>query len=235
MKTLTPAIELISVNKTYLSGKLEVPVLHCVDLEIKKGEMVAIMGPSGSGKSTLMHIIGLLDRPTGGEVYFDGQVIHLKMSDATLARLRSEKIGFVFQSFHLLPRLTALDNVLLPTAYRYRGRSDRLERAKMLLKRLGLNERTSHHPAELSGGENQRVAIARSLINDPDIILADEPTGNLDSVSGNEVIEVLKQLHKEGKTVAVITHDPAVAASCGRIIRIMDGKIQASGREKNAR
>jgi putative ABC transport system ATP-binding protein len=188
--------------------------------------MVALMGPSGSGKSTLMHIIGLLDRPTSGSYELNGRKIELGMSDRALARLRSQMIGFVFQSFFLLPRLSALENVLVPSQYRLEGKRDRIARAEGLLHQLGLANRMRHLPSELSGGEKQRVAIARALMNEPSIILADEPTGNLDQASGKEVMRILTDLHKEGKTVLVITHDAKVAASCQRTIRILDGKLE---------
>lgn len=224
-KTNSPVIELNKVDKTYRTGKLTVPVLHSIDVTIHKGEMVAIMGPSGSGKSTLMNIVGLLDRPTGGELKIDGQAINLSMSDRALAKIRGQKIGFVFQSFNLLPRLSALENVILPATYqKHSGRAIK-ERALQLLKQVGLEERVSHKPNELSGGEKQRVAIARSLINDPEVILADEPTGNLDSKSGKEVLSILHELQKLGKTVILITHDPKIADACERTIQILDGKI----------
>jgi len=219
------SLQLKNIEKVYRTGKLAVPVLNNVNLEVEKGEMVAIMGPSGSGKSTMMNIIGLLDRPTKGEVFLGEESINLEMSDKDLAKLRSEKIGFVFQSFQLLPRLTALHNVLLPSLYRKSGQKDRLKRAQTLLEGFGLGERSSHYPSELSGGEKQRVAIARALINDPEIILADEPTGNLDTKSGKEVIDALEKLNKEGKTIIIITHDIAVARRCQRVVHILDGQI----------
>lgn len=219
------AIELRQVDKIYQSGKLLVPVLLNVDLVIAQGEMVAIMGPSGSGKSTLMNIIGLLDRPTAGDLAIDGETIALSMSDRKLAALRGRKIGFVFQSFNLLPKMSALANVLMPTSYQAGSKAARRQQALELLKQVGLAERVEHRPTELSGGEKQRVAIARALINDPDIILADEPTGNLDSQSGQEVMEILAQLHKKGKTIVIITHDQKVAHRCQRTIRILDGKL----------
>lgn len=219
------AITLTNLEKIYATGELTVPVLRSINLKIHSGELIAIMGPSGSGKSTLMNIIGLLDRPTKGEVQIAGQTISLDMSDTTLAHMRSDKIGFVFQSFQLLPRLTALENVLLPTLYRKEGRADRVKRAQELLARLGLAERGNHHPTEMSGGERQRIAIARALMNNPEIILADEPTGNLDSKAGNQVMDVLEDLAKEGKTVVVITHDKAIAERCQRTVHIFDGTI----------
>jgi len=223
------AIELKEIVKTYSKGKLAVPVLQGIDLSIDEGELVAIMGPSGSGKSTLMNIIGLLDRPTSGELMIAGKRIELTMSDRMLATLRAEKIGFVFQTFNLLPKLSALSNVLVPTAYSGKVKAKRYSRARELLEKVGLGNRVKHRPTELSGGENQRVAIARALINDPDIILADEPTGNLDSKSGAGIINVLSDLNKEGKTVAIITHDEKIAENSKRIIEIFDGRLVGSG------
>lgn len=222
------AIELKDIAKTYATGKLVVPVLKGIDLSIDEGEMVSIMGPSGSGKSTLMNIIGLLDRPTSGELMIAEKQITLNMSDKMLATLRSEKIGFVFQTFNLLPKLTAVSNVLVPTAYSSKVKSKRNERARELLERVGLGKRGKHRPTELSGGENQRVAIARALINDPDIILADEPTGNLDSKSGEGIIKLLDDLNSEGKTVIIITHDEKIAKKSKRVIEIFDGSIVSS-------
>lgn len=218
-------ISLNNVNKIYQSGKLTVPALSGVSLEVEAGEMVAVMGPSGSGKSTLMHIIGLLDRPSEGALHIDEEEISLNMSDKKLAQLRSHKIGFVFQNFNLLPHMNALDNVLMPTTYTSQKRSEAKERATMLLELVGLEHRVQHKPAELSGGEKQRVAIARALINDPDIILADEPTGNLDSVTGDEIISLLQELQQQGKTILVITHDEGIADICPRVVRLRDGAI----------
>lgn len=219
------SIALRGVSKIYGSGPSAVHALRGVTLGIKEGEMVAIQGPSGSGKSTLMQIIGLLERPTEGEVIVDGRPIDLDMPDAELAALRGAKIGFVFQSFNLLPRMSALANVLVPASYRRSGREAAREQAVGLLKNLGLGDRLHHTPAELSGGERQRVAIARALVNNPDIILADEPTGNLDSKSGREVLAILSDLYRQGKTVIVITHDATIASACGRIIKIADGTL----------
>lgn len=219
------SIALRGVSKVYGSGASAVHALRSVTFGIKEGEMVAIQGPSGSGKSTLMQIIGLLERPTEGEVIVDGRPIDLDMPDAEIAALRGSKIGFVFQSFNLLPRMSALANVLVPAGYRRIRRTSAREQAVGLLKNLGLGERMHHAPAELSGGERQRVAIARALVNNPDIILADEPTGNLDSISGREVINILTDLHRQGKTVIIVTHDTAIASACGRIIRIADGAL----------
>ena len=220
-----PIVELKGVSKTYHLGKLEVPVLHDIDLSIETEEMAAIVGPSGSGKSTLMNLIGLLDRPSTGDILIDGAKITMTMSDAHLAHLRSSRIGFVFQSFNLLPRQSALENVLLPSAYSRTKINDRQGRAKKLLKQLGLGERAHHRPTELSGGEKQRVAIARALMNDPGIILADEPTGNLDTKTGLEVLEILKGLRDQGKTVIIVTHDMSIAEKCQRQIRVLDGRI----------
>lgn len=218
-------IELANVTKTYTVGRRDLKVLDDVSLNIKEGEMVAIMGPSGSGKSTLMHIIGLLDRPSAGSLTISGSQIDLNLPDRRLARLRSELIGFVFQSFFLLPRQTALTNVLMPSVYTKLPRPEALKRAKKLLKDFGLADRMTHTPAELSGGEKQRVAISRALINDPQIILADEPTGNLDSESGQEVMAILKRINQAGKTLIIVTHDQGVAEKCGRTIRLHDGQI----------
>ncbi len=222
------AIELKKIAKTYSTGKLVVPVLSGIDLSIDEGEIVSIMGPSGSGKSTLMNIIGLLDRPTSGELIIAGKRITLNMSDKMLATLRSDSIGFVFQTFNLLPKLTALSNVLVPTAYSKKVKTKRYDRARELLEKVGLSAREKHRPTELSGGENQRVAIARALINDPDIVLADEPTGNLDSKSGEGIIKILEDLNNEGKTVIIITHDEKIAKKSRRIIEILDGRIVGS-------
>lgn len=216
-------VTLQNVTKTYRTGSEDVAVLKGVSLEIAEGEMVAIMGPSGSGKSTLMNLIGLLDRPTSGVLSLGGTEVSLSMSDRVLAKLRAETIGFVFQSFQLLPRSSALSNVLTPAQYHPRPGSK--DRAAQLLERLGLGKRLHHLPTELSGGEKQRVAIARALFNDPKMILADEPTGNLDSRSGGEVLDVLSELNSEGKTVIIITHDQAVADRCQRTIRLKDGEI----------
>lgn len=227
---MSAVIELKQVSKIYKTGKIAVEALRAVNVRIECGEMVAIMGPSGSGKSTLMHIIGLLDHPTSGELLIDDKPVDLKMADAKLAKLRSEKIGFVFQTFNLLPRLSALDNVLMPTQYRGAGKQNRVQRAMELLKEVGLSGREKHKPNELSGGQIQRVAIARALINNPDIILADEPTGNLDSKSGTEIMKVLAELNQKGKTVILITHDQRIADFAGRTIYLLDGEVVKGGK-----
>ena len=217
-------IKLVDVRKVYKMGKVDVEALRGIDLEIEEGEYVAVLGPSGSGKSTLMHIIGCLDRPTSGRYYLDGREVS-RLSPSQLAEIRNTKVGFVFQSFNLLPHATALENVELPMMYRRMRAKERKKRAKMLLDMLGLGERASHRPSELSGGEQQRVAIARALANDPQILLADEPTGNLDSKSGEEVVKMFDDLWRQGRTIVVVTHDPAVAERAERVVRLLDGRI----------
>ncbi len=219
-------IELKNIDKVYQTGKLKVKAVCGVSLKIQKGSIVAIMGPSGSGKSTLMHIIGLLDRPTRGDLFIEGEKIDMKMPDRKLARLRLKKIGFIFQQFNLLSRATALSNVLMPTSYSSVSKKIAQKRANDLLKKVGLSDRQKHKPSELSGGEMQRVAIARALINDPEIVLADEPTGNLDSKSGQEIMKILLNLNKEGKTIVIITHDQKIADYAQKTIHILDGKIE---------
>ncbi|MCD6463812.1 MAG: ABC transporter ATP-binding protein [Thermotogae bacterium] len=217
-------IKLEEVTKVYRMGMEEVRALDGVTLWVDEGEMLVIMGPSGSGKSTLLHIMGCLDRPTEGKVFIDGEDIS-RLNDAQLARLRNSTIGFVFQQFNLLPRMTAFGNIELPLIYAGIPRKERIRRVKTLLKRFELEDRARHRPGQLSGGQQQRVAIARALANEPKIILADEPTGNLDTASGKTVIENLVKLNKEGITVIVVTHDPEVASIGHRIIYLRDGKI----------
>jgi putative ABC transport system ATP-binding protein len=219
-------IALEGVSRTYTSGRLSVPALVSVDLRINRGEFVAIIGPSGSGKSTMMNILGCLDRPTEGRYVLDGTPVDT-LDDDGLARLRSRSIGFVFQSYNLLPRTSALDNVATPLMYQGIPRRERHARAKAVLERLGLGDRLHHEPTELSGGQQQRVGIARALVTEPAILLADEPTGNLDSHSGAEVIELFHDLHATGRTIILITHDPEVAAVADRQIHIRDGRIAA--------
>jgi putative ABC transport system ATP-binding protein len=215
-------IELKDITKVYPIGKRELAVLQGVNMRVEKGEMVAIMGPSGSGKSTVLNLLGCLDKPTSGSYYLDGKEVS-RLSAGELSRVRARKIGFVFQQFNLLPRASAVANVEL--GMRYAGGSDRA-RALEALAKVGLSDRAGHRPTEMSGGEQQRVAIARALVKNPPLILADEPTGNLDSRAGNEIISILTSLHAEqGLTLVMITHDPGIARHCQRIIYIKDGQV----------
>ena len=217
-------IDLKNIYKIYKMGENEVYALDNVSLHIDDKEFVSIIGPSGSGKSTLMNMLGCLDVPTRGSYTLDGYNVGSKTEDE-LAAIRNEKIGFVFQGFNLLPKLSAIENVELPLIYQCVPAKERKERAKKALESVGLGERIAHKPTELSGGQQQRVAIARALVTNPPIILGDEPTGNLDSKSGREVMEIFKELHKKGNTIILITHDADVAAQAERIVRIQDGKI----------
>jgi len=217
-------IGLSNITKTYRMGEVDITVLTDVTLNIQQGELIAIMGPSGSGKSTLMNIIGCLDRPTSGIYRFETREIST-LNDDELASVRNVKIGFVFQTFNLLPRFSALKNVEVPLIYSGVPGRERRERAIPLLEKVGLGERMNHKPTELSGGQQQRVAIARALINNPPLLLADEPTGNLDSRSGEEILNILTGLNKQGVTVVIVTHDQNVAARCRRNILLKDGRI----------
>jgi putative ABC transport system ATP-binding protein len=217
-------IALEKIRKAYHTGKVEVEALRGVDLEVRRGEMVAVVGPSGSGKSTMMNIIGCLDTATSGSYRLRSEeVAHLSLD--RLADIRNRRIGFVFQSFNLLPQLSAYDNVEMPLLFRGTPARQRRERVVELLAQVGLADRATHRPTELSGGQMQRVAIARALACEPDIILADEPTGNLDSSSGRDIITIFGELHDRGHTVLLITHDPAIAARAGRVVRVEDGQI----------
>ncbi|MBG97756.1 macrolide ABC transporter ATP-binding protein [bacterium] len=217
-------IELEGISKTYKTGKISFEALRGVDLKIEKGESLSIIGPSGSGKSTLMHIIGLLDKPTKGNYLLDGKNINRHNSNK-LAVLRNQKIGFVFQSFHLLQGSTAWENVALPLAYSRKNNKQKKEKAMKYLDLVGLKRWASHKSNELSGGQMQRVAIARSLVNDPEIILADEPTGNLDSKTGEEILKILEEQKQRGITVILVTHDPEISKRTDKTIKILDGNI----------
>jgi len=217
-------IKLDNVWKIYQMGEVQVKALQGLNLEIKKGEFVAIMGPSGSGKSTAVNMIGCLDVPTKGHIYLDGRDIS-KLSESDLAQIRGKKIGFIFQQFNLLNTLSALENVALPMLFQDTEREKRLQTARKLLELVDLGDRIGHKPSELSGGQQQRVAIARSLSNDPEVVLADEPTGNLDSKTGLIVIEFLKKLNKEGKTIIMVSHDKNVVNNADRVEFLKDGKI----------
>jgi len=224
--TPTPDIVILTHNlaREYIMGAEVVYALRGVDFQIKKNEFVAIMGPSGSGKSTLMNLIGCLDTPTKGEYWLNGQKVS-DLSDDELARIRNKEIGFVFQTFNLLPRADALHNVELPLIYAGMSAKERKERAATSLSQVGLADRMDHRPNELSGGQRQRVAIARALVNSPSILLADEPTGNLDSATGNEIMGLFKELHRAGQTIVLVTHEHDIAAHAHRQIHLLDGKI----------
>jgi ABC-type lipoprotein export system ATPase subunit len=225
-------IELKNIKKSYFSEKLETPILHGISLQINRGEFVAVMGASGAGKSTLLHIFGFLDRATSGEYFFENKKM-ATYSDEEMARIRNEKMGFVFQAFNLLPRTTVLDNVKLPLFYSQVPASKWDKVARNALESVGLSHRLDHEPSQLSGGEKQRVAIARSLVCDPPIIFADEPTGNLDSKSGIAIMKIIKDLHqKEGRTVVLITHETTTAQFADRLIRVVDGVIEYDGKMK---
>lgn len=225
-------IDIQGITKTYVNGKLSVPVLHGIDLQVNKGEFVSIMGPSGSGKSTFMNILGCLDRPTTGSYRLNGDEV-ATLSDDELAFVRNKQIGFVFQSFNLLTKLTAVENVALPMIYAGMDKKTRNERAAALLASVGLGDRMDHLPSELSGGQRQRVAIARALANNPAIIMADEPTGNLDSKSTIDVMNIFRGLHDEGRTIILVTHEPEIATYASRNVVLRDGLIVEDSQNHN--
>jgi len=218
-------IHLEDIRKSYVMGRMELPVLKGISLNIQKNEYVALMGPSGSGKSTLMNIIGCLDTSTGGKYVLNGQDVS-KMEDNALAEVRNKEIGFVFQQFNLLPRLTALENVALPLVYAGMAKKQRNEKAMQVMEMVSLTDRSHHRPNELSGGQCQRVAIARALVNNPSIILADEPTGNLDSSTSDEIMEIFEKIHSAGNTIVLVTHESDIANHARRIVRLRDGLIE---------
>jgi len=221
-----PVIELLDLVKHYYVGTIVVPAIRLISLRINKGEYVAIMGPSGSGKSTLMNIIGCLDTPTKGTYVLNGMQVNT-LNDDKLAEIRNKEIGFVFQTFNLLPRFNVLENVMLPLVYAGYEKKERMQRALEVIRSVGLDERINHKPNELSGGQRQRVAIARALINNPSIILADEPTGNLDSKTSNEIMQLFDEIHQRGNTIILVTHEEDIARHAQRIIRLRDGMIES--------
>lgn len=227
-----PLIKITDIKRNFPLGNEIVYVLKGIDLEINKGEYVALMGPSGSGKSTLMNILGCLDTPTSGSYILNGKYVS-EMQDDELAGIRNKEIGFVFQTFNLMPRTTALDNVALPMVYAGHSKSERLERATEVLTQVGLNDRMDHKPNQLSGGQRQRVAVARALVNKPSIILADEPTGNLDSKTSVEIMNLFNEIHAQGNTVILVTHEEDIAAYAHRVIRLRDGIIESDSINPN--
>ena len=224
----TPVIALESISKVYVLGKVLIPAVKSVSITISRNEYVALMGPSGSGKSTLMNLIGCLDTPTGGRFVLSGHEVG-RMSDDELAAIRNKEIGFVFQTFNLLPRLTALENVALPLVYAGVGKRKRTQRAEHVLQQVGLGDRMTHRPNELSGGQRQRVAIARAMVNEPSLILADEPTGNLDTKTSEEIMQLFDDIHRDGNTLIVVTHEEEIARHARRIIRLRDGLVESDG------
>jgi putative ABC transport system ATP-binding protein len=222
---ITPLIELEAIHKVFDADEFEVHALRGVDLRIDRGEFVAIMGPSGSGKTTLMEVLGCLSRPSSGRYRLDGRDVD-EIDPDGLATLRGEEIGFIFQSFNLLPRLSVVENVELPLSYRGVGRRERRRRAREALERVGLGHRWRHRPNEISGGERQRVAVARALVNHPALVLADEPTGNLDTETGDDILSLFQTIHGEGNTVVIVTHDPRIGGQAPRRLTIGDGRIE---------
>ncbi len=232
MDQISPIISVTDLSRTYIMGTEKVHALRSVSLQIQKNEYVALMGPSGSGKSTLMNILGCLDTPTSGTYYLNNQLVS-EMSDSELAAVRNKEIGFVFQTFNLLPRLSALENVALPLVYAGLRRSKRIEIAESVLEQVGLADRMTHQPNELSGGQRQRVAIARALVNNPSIILADEPTGNLDTKTSMEILEIFGKIQAAGNTIILVTHEPDIAAFAHRIVKLRDGNIESDALNKD--
>jgi len=230
---MQPVISLTDIRKSYFLGKQELPVLKGIDLTINPNEYVALMGPSGSGKSTLMNIVGCLDTPTSGQYILNGKDVS-RMEDDELANVRNTEIGFVFQQFNLLPRLTAWENVALPLIYAGVGKAEREQRAKAVLEKVGLGDRSHHKPNELSGGQSQRVAIARALINNPSLLLADEPTGNLDTKTSVEIMDLFQIIHEQGNTVVLVTHEEDIANFTNRVVRIRDGVVETDLPTKKA-
>jgi putative ABC transport system ATP-binding protein len=229
---MQPIIAVKGLTKTYTMGTTQVHALRGVDLEIQANEYLALMGPSGSGKSTLMNLLGCLDTPTSGEYWLNSTNVST-MDDDELAEIRNKEIGFVFQTFNLLPRLSALENVALPLVYAGQSKSARLDRAREVLTEVGLGDRVDHKPNELSGGQRQRVAIARALVNKPSIILADEPTGNLDTKTSIEIMGIFERIHEMGNTVILVTHEPDIAEHCHRMVRLRDGTVEVDQRNEN--
>lgn len=231
MSSAQPVIELKNIVRNFKLGSEVIRVLKSVSLTINKNEYVALMGPSGSGKSTLMNIIGCLDTPTSGEYFLNGKNV-ARLSDDDLAAIRNQEIGFIFQTFNLLPRSTALDNVILPLIYAGLSRREREDRAKEALVKVGLSDRIMHKPNELSGGQRQRVAIARALVNSPSLLLADEPTGNLDTKTSLEIMRLLQRIHQQGNTIVIVTHEEDIAQHAHRIIRLRDGQVESDNRNE---
>ncbi len=229
---MPPIISVNDLKKTYIMGTTQVHALQSVTLDIDNNEYVALMGPSGSGKSTLMNLLGCLDTPTSGDYVLNGINVST-MTDSDLAEVRNKEIGFVFQTFNLLPRLSALENVALPLVYAGKNKRQRLDRAKEVLTMVGLGDRVDHKPNELSGGQRQRVAIARALVNDPAIILADEPTGNLDTKTSIEIMGILEKIHQHGNTIILVTHEPDISEHAHRIVRLRDGLVESDVLNEN--
>ena len=234
MKTGESVIDIRKIIRNFRLGTETIEVLRAIDLHINRGEYVALMGPSGSGKSTLMNILGCLDTPTSGEYLLNGRDV-ARLSDNELADIRNKEIGFIFQTFNLLPRSTALDNVILPLIYAGKKKQEREDLALLALKQVGLSDRVMHKPNELSGGQRQRVAIARALVNSPSILLADEPTGNLDSKTSTEIMGLLHDIHENGNTIIIVTHEEEIAQNAHRIIRLRDGVIESDQQNDNIR